>query len=208
MNLRVPHPSRPLRRVGSYDRLATNLRSSVSKIHNSSDPESHLLSWNKAPSAGVYQDAMYSTAESSSLRDFWIELLPLCKLYALYLGGVAFYTVFSLTGIMVRLRSLKSQTATEQYENRYRRLALLHNKTDNLRQLSFFSTLLFGFVFFLQIPANFRSLDDSSLTGWDFILHSLAIYFDFAAGAFLVLIILHVVQWIVSAELRSLTLPH
>jgi len=82
------------------------------------------------------------------------------------------------------------------------------NKSDNLCQLTFLSTLLFGLVFFLQIPANFGGLDDSNLTGWTFIFRSLAIYFAFAVGVFLVLIILHFAGWIVSAHLRRLTLPH
>jgi len=150
---------------------------------------------------------MYLTSAVLNLRAFWTELLPLCKLYALYLGGVAIYTLFSLFRILVRLRSLKNQTATEDDENKYRILALLRDKHNHLCQLNFFSTLLFGLVFFLQIPENFRSLIDSSLTGWDFIFDSLVIYFAFAAGVFFVLIILHTTEWIVSAHLRRLTRP-
>ena len=150
---------------------------------------------------------MYPTAAAHDPRAFWTEQLPFCKLYGYYLAIVAIYTLSSLSLILVRLHSLK-KAVTEDHENRYRRLALLRNKTDNLRQLVFFSTLLFGLVFFLQIPANSRSLVDSTLTGWDFIFHNLAIYFDFAAGVFLVLITLHGAQWIVSARLRRLTLPH
>ncbi len=154
------------------------------------------------------QSIMCLTTESPNLRAFWLELLPLCKLYALYLGGVAIYTLFSLSRILISLRSFKNQAATNDHKNSDRLLALMRNKSDNLSQLTFLSTLLFALAFFLQMPANFRSLVDSSLTGWDFIFHGLAIYFDFAVGVFLVLIILHIADWIVSAHLRRLTLHH
>src|SRR6266481_2658729 len=154
------------------------------------------------------QNAMYITTAVLDLREFWIEQLPCCKLYALYLAVVAIYTIVSLSRTLFRLGFLGKQTATEDQANRSHSLALLQSKSDNLRQLTLFSTLLFGLVFFLQIRANFVSPSDSSLTGWAFIDHSLASYFDFAACVFLVLIILHVSEWIVSAHLRRLPLPH
>src|SRR5579859_7206330 len=151
---------------------------------------------------------MYPTATALDLRGFWSEQLPFCKLYALYLGSVTIYTLFSLSRILVRVSSFKKQTAAEDQANRSQLLALMPNKSDNLRQLTVFSTLLFGLDFFLQIRANFVSLSDSNLTGWAFIYQSLGTYFDFAACVFLVLLILHVAEWIVSAHLRRLTLPH
>jgi hypothetical protein len=151
---------------------------------------------------------MCPTVAALDLRKFWTEQLPICKLYALYLGSISIYTLFSLSRIVARVSSVKKQTATEDQANRSQLLTLTRNKSDNLRQLTMFSTLLFGLVFFLQVRANFVSLSDSSLTGWAFIYQSLETYFDFAACVFLVLLILHVLEWIVSAHLRRLTLPH
>ena len=150
---------------------------------------------------------MHLATVNTDARSFWTAQLPFCKLYGYYLAVVAIYTLFSLSRMLARLHSLK-KAATENHESRRHPLAALQDKCDNLRQLTLFSVLLFGLVFFLQIPANFKSLVDSSLTGWDFIFHSLAIYFDFAAGVFLILLILHVAQWIISAQFRRLTLPH
>jgi hypothetical protein len=150
---------------------------------------------------------MYPTVTARDLREFWTEQLPFCKLYALYLGSISVYTLFSLSRILVRVTSFKKKTVAEDQANRAQLFALTLDKSENLRQLTMFSTLLFGLVFFVQIRANFVSLSDSSLTGWAFIYQSLGTYFDFAACVFLVLLILHVAQWIVSAHLRRLTLP-
>jgi hypothetical protein len=151
---------------------------------------------------------MYLTTAALDLRAFWIELFALCKLYALYLEAVTIYTLFSLSRMLVRLPFLKKRTACEVDENRYRLFALLHNKCDNLHQLIFFSTLLFGLIFFLQFPAVFRGFGDSSETGWTVIFHGLGTYFTFAADVLLVLTMLHTAEWIVSAQLPRLNLPH
>jgi len=84
----------------------------------------------------------------------------------------------------------------------------LQNKSENLHRLTFFSSLLFGMVFFLQFPAVFRGYGDSNETGLTVIVDGLLTYSDFAACVFLVLLILHVAEWIVSARLRRLTLLH
>lgn len=151
---------------------------------------------------------MYITTAALDPRAIWTELSLLCKLYALYLWAIAIYTLYSLSRMLIRLRSLKNQTATEDHENRDRLLARLRYKSDNLCQLTISSTLLFGMLFFAEIPAIFLGFGDSPETGLMVIFHGILTYLTFATGVFLVLIILHTAEWIVSAQLLRLTLPH
>jgi len=151
---------------------------------------------------------MHPTSVAIDVRTFWTEQLPLCKLYACYLAFAAIHTLLSLSRMLSRVHSHRKEAANADYESKRRLLVALQNKSDNLFRLTYFSTLLFGVVFFLQFPANFRSLVDTNLTGWSFIGYSLAIYFEFAACVLLVLLILHAAEWIASAHLRRITLPH
>jgi hypothetical protein len=151
---------------------------------------------------------MYSTTETLDLRAFWIELSALSKLYAVYLAAVTIYTLFSLSRILVLLHFLKKREASEFDDYSYRPFALMLSKCENLHQLTFFSTLLFGLVFFSQFSAVFRGFGDSSETGWTVIFRGLGDYFAFDGGVLVVLTMLHTAEWIVSAHLRHLTLPH
>src|SRR5258707_13889272 len=72
----VPHPSRPLRRVGSYDRTATNFRSSVLIFYARRTRSSRPACRNKLPLVGVELNAMYLTSAAHDPRAFWIELGP------------------------------------------------------------------------------------------------------------------------------------
>ena len=141
------------------------------------------------------------------LRVLWTEQVPLFKLYACCLSVVSIYTVFSLARMIVRLDSHKKETAARDHESRRALIVALQNKSNNLFHLTYLSVLLFGLVCFMQFPATFRNLEDSNLTGWAFISASLATYSDFAAYVFLVLLILHVAEWFVSALLHRRTLP-
>ena len=158
----VPHPSRLLRRVGSYDRTATNFRSSVLIFYARRTRSSRPACRNKLPLVGVELNAMYLTSAAHDPRAFWIELGPFCKLYFLYLGIVTICILLSLFRMLIRLRSLKKPTVTEDYELKQLMVARLRNNIDNLCQLTHFSTLLFGLIFFLQFPAILSGFGDSS----------------------------------------------
>ena len=142
------------------------------------------------------------------VRGLWTEQVPLFKIYACYLSVVSIYTVFSPARTIVRMDSHKKETAPGDHESRRALIVSLQNKSNNLFHLTYLSVLLFGAVCFMQFPATFRNLEDSNLTGWAFISDSLATYSDFAACVFLVLLILHVAEWYVSARLRRLACPH
>src|SRR5258708_30718161 len=185
------HPSRLLRRVGSYDRTATNFRSSVLIFYARRTRSSRPACRNKLPLVGVELNAMYLTSAAHDPRAFWIELGPFCKLYFLYLGIVTICILLSLFRMLIRLRSLKKPTVTEDYELKQLMVARLRNNIDNLCQLTHFSTLLFGLIFFLQFPAILSGFGDSSETGWTVIFHGFFTYFAFASAVFLVFLILH-----------------
>jgi hypothetical protein len=146
---------------------------------------------------------MYMTMEVLDPRFFWPQLPLLGKFYALFLCAVALYALFSLSRIMFRLKSLARQHATGTHLESSYAFALLRKKSDNLHQLIFFATLLFGLTFFFQFPAIFLTLGDSKSLPWSQYLENLAVHVAFATDVLFVLVFLHSAQWLVSARLRA-----
>jgi hypothetical protein len=72
-----------------------------------------------------------------------------------------------------------------------------------LHQLVIATFYLFGFIFFLTLPFAFMTLGASKVPGWMFIFENLDYYFAFAANVFFVFLVLHSVQWFVSARVRA-----
>lgn len=155
---------------------------------------------------------MYMTMEVLNPRFFWLQLPLLGKFYALFLCAVALYMLFSLFRIMLRLNSLKGQHTNGMTLDRSHALAFLRKKSDNLHQLIFFATLLFGLTFFFPFPAIFLTLGDSRSLPWNHYLENLAGHVAFATDILFVLLFLHSAHWLVSARLNSmeirLTFPH
>ena len=152
------------------------------------------------------------TTEVLNPRFFWTQLPLLGKLYVLFLCAVALYTLFSLSRIMFRLNSFERQHASGTHLESSFAFAFLRNKSDNLHQLIFLATLLFGLTFFFQFPAIFLTLGNSKSFPWSQYIENLAVHIAFATDVLFVLLFLHSAQWLVSARVRAaeirLTLPH
>jgi hypothetical protein len=116
---------------------------------------------------------------------------------------VSAYGLFSATLIVVRLRSLANRSKVEDLSSIQRSLATLHARSANLHQLVIATFYLFGFIFFLTLPFAFMTLGASKVPGWMFIFENLDYYFAFAANVFFVFLVLHSVQWFVSARVRA-----
>src|SRR6266446_3992390 len=140
----------------------------------------------------IYSGTDYSppVSNASMFNPLWsiLKYLPsLQLLFCLILTMVSAYGLFSATLIVVRLRSL----------------ATLHARSANLHQLVIATFYLFGFIFFLTLPFAFMTLGASKVPGWMFIFENLDYYFAFAANVFFVFLVLHSVQWFVSARVRA-----
>ena len=133
-----------------------------------------------------------------------LKYLPTLQLlFCLILTMVSAYGLFSATLIVVRLRSLANRSKVEDLSSLQRSLATLHARSANLHQLVIATFYLFGFIFFLTLPFAFMTLGASKVPGWMFIFENLDYYFAFAANVFFVFLVLHSVQWFVSARVRA-----
>jgi hypothetical protein len=131
------------------------------------------------------------------------ELSMLYRLFVLILGAVSIYILFSATIIIKRLHTL----ANPHKENSgaiQSKLVPLYTRCANLKQTLAATFYLFGFVFFLGLQNAPITIGEGSAIPMFGILGNFVLYFIFAANVFLVFLVLHLVQWLVSSRLNSL----
>jgi hypothetical protein len=160
--------------------------------------------------AGTYDSLpvsnIFMLSSQYTLWEILKSLSTLQLLFCLILAVVGIYTLLSVTVILVRLRSLANRSKVEDVSSIQRSLAALHARSANLHQLIGAAFYLFGFVFFLTLPFAFITLDTSKVPGWTSIFQNLGFYFAFSASVFFVFLVLHSVQWFVSARVRATAL--
>jgi len=133
---------------------------------------------------------------SYTIWSIWGVLPILHKLFFLILVLVSIYTLYAASITLVRLRSITNQ----------RSLAALQARSANTRQLVNATFYLFGFVFFLTLPgATFVSELSRTPTAM-LILRNFLMHFAFAANVFFVFLVLHSLQWFVSARVYAYVL--
>jgi hypothetical protein len=104
---------------------------------------------------------------------------------------------------MIRLRSLKSVTAAQQFAHIELFFAGLHGVIANVRQVTVATFYLFGFVLFwnLQTIGDFADTTKSSM-GF-YILQNFIFQCFLGASAFFVFLLLHLTQWFVSCRVNA-----
>jgi hypothetical protein len=133
----------------------------------------------------------------------WRDLNYLYRLFFLILTLVSTYTLFSATLVLTRLRSLKKRLQIMDASSCRRLLAKLEHRAMNARRLIVATFYLFGFIFFLKLPFATVTLGDSHVPLGNIIWENFVAYFMFAANVYLILLILHSVQWFVSSRIYS-----
>jgi hypothetical protein len=123
----------------------------------------------------------------------WVYLPTLPRLLFTIVVFVAAYVVLSAITILLRLSTTTSPEA----------LSALREKSDYLKQPITAAFYLFGFVFCFTLPFAFDDMGDSRKPGLLAISENLSAYFIFAANVFVVLLVLHLIQWFVSSRVRS-----
>lgn len=152
---------------------------------------------------------MMLTIESLDPRHFWLQLPLLTKLFVYFLCAVFVYTLFSLARVLFRLRSLRQVPRSENSNAALRMsFAYLHNRLSNLRSLLLFTFYLFALCFLLQIPGAFMVLEDSGRPLLTVILMQLAVYLEYITDVFFVFLLLHSLQWLVSARVQAFARAH
>jgi hypothetical protein len=141
-----------------------------------------------------------------ALWSIWQYLPLIQKLFCLVLGVVGVYSLFSAIVVMGRLRSLSVRPQKEDNSSVQQSIAALHNQCTNVQQLIRATFYLFGLVLFLGLQWAYFVLGFSSIPIVSTIVENFVLYFAFAANVFLVFLILHLVQWFVSARLCAYAL--
>ena len=140
---------------------------------------------------------------SYALWSIWTELPTTARLFVPILAVVAIYSLFSATAILVRLRSIVNPSQPKDVAFLQRSVAALHARSANVRQLLLGTFYLFGIVFFFGLWSA-RWTPESNRTSVEMlILENFLVYFAFAVNAFFVFLVLHSVQWFVSARLQA-----
>jgi hypothetical protein len=137
-----------------------------------------------------------------SLFSIWRELPFIPKLFLLVLFVVGVYSFASAAKILFRLRSLASSGRSEDNSALRTELATLSARSANTRQLITASFYLFGMIFFWSLRFTLWTPESKTIPVGFYVLENFFLYFAFAANAFLVFLILHSVQWFVSARLQ------
>ena len=121
------------------------------------------------------------------------KLSVLYKLYWLLLSLVSFYTLFSAASIVRRFPISNHRNDSTESSR-----IPLEARITNLRQIIAAMSFAFGALFFWALPGAFNTISDGRDWNLTEIIGAFRVHFAFAANVFLVLLLLHCVQWIVS----------
>jgi len=137
------------------------------------------------------------------LRSVWLSLSPINKTFLLFFGAVSVHTLSFSARALLFLRSLKKQPANENASSTHPRLNIHCKRVANLRQLHLFTLYLFGFCISIQVPNAFITLGNSNALAVSTIMRQLTFLFYCDATIFLAFLLLHTLQWLVSARVHS-----
>ena len=143
-----------------------------------------------------------------ALRSVWLSLSVSNRIFLLYFCGVSIYTLsLSLYGLF-HLHSLNKQPANENASPAPSFIDILNRRLANLRQLHLFTLYLFGFCLAVNIPNAF--VINGLYKTWPIggFIHALTFLLSFDAAIFLGFLLLHSLQWVVSARVDSLVRQH
>jgi len=134
----------------------------------------------------------------STWSSVWYPMSPFTRFFLFILLLVSTYTSYFASAVLVHLHSLR----TVQNDDSLRKsLAQLEHRSENLRQIIVAMSYFFGLTFFLQIQNAFWTPENNRPVGL-MVLENFRLDFRFAAVIFLVLLLLHSVQWFVFARIR------
>jgi hypothetical protein len=139
---------------------------------------------------------------SYALWSIWIELPLLHKLFFVVLFIVGVYSLFSATKILAGVRSLMALGQSRDVPDLQNEVAALYARSANVRHLITAMFYLFGIVFFWGLRFTLWTPDGKTSVSL-LVLENFFLYFAFAANVFFIFLVLHSVQWFVSARLHT-----
>ena len=126
----------------------------------------------------------------------------LYRLFVLILAGVSIYMLISATIIIKRLGGL-ANPHKDNLDSIQPRLFPIYTRCANLKQTLVATFYLFGFLLFVGLQNAPITIGDGRGIPIIEILGGFMLHFIFAANVFLVFLVLHLVQWVVSSRLNS-----
>jgi hypothetical protein len=140
--------------------------------------------------------------QSYALWSIWIELPLLHKLFFSVLFVVGVYSLLSAAKILARVRSLMAVGQSRDVPALQNDVAALYARSAHVRHLITATFYLFGIVFFWGLRFTLWT-PDSKTSVFLLVLENFFLYFAFAANVFFIFLVLHSVQWVVSARLHT-----
>lgn len=138
------------------------------------------------------------------LRSIWISYSGSERLFVLFLCGVAIYTVWLSVLVLVRVQNFKKQEAGVEGGVGSSAVNNLGKRVRNLRQLHFFTFYLLWICGFINLPRAFSILGLYKTIPFGVILGQLTDFFYIYPPAIFFLLLLHSMQWFVSARMDAL----
>lgn len=124
----------------------------------------------------------------------WKELPILEKLSFLVLCVVGGYSIF-LAATVVRLQNAASVHAN---------VVFLRKRVRNLQRTTTAAFYFLGFAIFAGFQFAYCNIGESSETFVWLVVRNLLLHFAFGANVFLILSVVHVVQWFIANQLNAL----
>jgi len=141
------------------------------------------------------------TPDSFNPRLLWMVLPTPTRLYVLFLVAFSVYVVLALAHALYQLSSVKR--GDRAADSTRATFATMRSRLLNLRQFIFFSFLLFGICFVIQMPAALSNTMDSNRPLLQVFYH-LEDYLGYSADVLSVFMFLHCFQWFVAARVNAL----
>ena len=139
-----------------------------------------------------------------SLWAIWPELSVLSKLFLSALALASTYVLFLASTTLSRLRSLSEQGFTAKSSAHPDSVATLQAMARNMRQLITAMFYLWGVVSFISlIGSNAPVEGEGTWPNMGLFMRVFLNFAAFAANVFLVLLILHSIQWVVSSRISK-----
>jgi hypothetical protein len=136
-------------------------------------------------------------------RGVWWSLSPSNRLFLLFFSGVSLHTLWVSFRVVLGLRALKRERASSVANVSNLGLNNLRKRLANLRQLHLFTLYLLLLCIVVNLPGAFSTLGDSKSYLFRQIFENLGFLFYYYTPIFLVFVLLHSVQWSVSARVEA-----
>jgi hypothetical protein len=136
-------------------------------------------------------------------RAIWSTLSPSNRLFLLFFCGVSFYTPWVSFRAVLGLRGFKKEKGSSAPSLSGLGLYNLRKRLANLRQLHLFALYLLWFCIVINLPTAFDVMGLYKTYPLGPMLQKLAFFFYYYAPIFLAFVLLHSLQWFISARVEA-----